>query len=252
MVLLVSGFVSPGCGTCAPPGRHYTWSNSLQLQPQPIVWPNSPSFVNGIGAALPQHLNAVPRTPSHMPNALLPLNNHHVGSAPSVNLWDRQHAYPGESPDATVFHPGSLGNMRISGNSPHPLEFVPRSMFPRTGGNCMDVSIPSRSNGLHPPQQTCMIYPARGQMIPVINSFDSPNERTRIRRTDGNLSQTDNKKQFELDVERIAHGEDNRTTLMIKNIPNKYVTAPSLSLPVFILFFQLHPQAKLGTLFPST
>lgn len=46
----------------------------------------------------------------------------------------------------------------------------------------------------------------------------------RSRRNEGNSSQTDNKKQFELDIERIARGDDKRTTLMIKNIPNKYVT----------------------------
>nr|CAB3460493.1 unnamed protein product [Digitaria exilis] len=34
--------------------------------------------------------------------------------------------------------------------------------------------------------------------------------------------ESENKKQFELDLDRIAKGEDSRTTLMIKNIPNKY------------------------------
>ncbi|KAI3467807.1 hypothetical protein Pfo_024470 [Paulownia fortunei] len=219
-------FGSSGNGSCPPPGRHYMWSNSHHPQPQAVLWPSSPSFVNGIGAAHPQQLHAVPRAPSHILNALLPLNNHHVGSAPSVNpsLWDRRHAYAGESPDATVFHPGSLGNMRISGNSPHPLEFVPHNIFPRTGGNCMDVPIPSKNIGLHPHHQRCMIFPARGQMLPMMSSFDSPNERTRNRRNEGNSSQADNKKQFELDIDRIVRGEDKRTTLMIKNIPNKYTS----------------------------
>ncbi|PIN11160.1 Apoptosis-promoting RNA-binding protein TIA-1/TIAR (RRM superfamily) [Handroanthus impetiginosus] len=219
-------FGSSGNGSCPPPGRHYMWSNSHHPQPQAVLWPSSPSYVNGIGAAHPQQLHAVPRAPSHMLNALLPLNNHQVGSAPSVNpsLWDRRHAYAGESPDATVFHPGSLGNMRISGNSPHPLEFVPHNMFPRTGGNCMDLPIPSKNIGLHPHHQRCMIFPARGQMLPMMSSFDSPNERTRNRRNEGNSSQADNKKQFELDIDRILRGEDKRTTLMIKNIPNKYTS----------------------------
>ncbi|KAL0357686.1 UNVERIFIED_CONTAM: protein MEI2-like 4 [Sesamum calycinum] len=210
--------------------RHYVWSNSQHPQPQAVLWPSSPSFVNGIGAAHPQQLHAVPRAPSHM-NALLPLNNHHVGSAPSVNpsIWDRRHAYAGESPDATVFHPGSLGNMRMSGNSPHPLEFVPHNIFPRTGGNCMDVPISSKNIGLHPHHQRCMIFPARGQMLPMMSSFDSPNERTRSRRNEGSSSQADNKKQFELDIDRIVRGEDKRTTLMIKNIPNKYVVILSFS-----------------------
>lgn len=61
-------------------------------------------------------------------------------------------------------------------------------------------------------------------MIPIMNSFDSPNERTRSRRNDGNSNQIDNKKQYELDLDRILRGDDNRTTLMIKNIPNKYTS----------------------------
>ena len=209
-------------GSCPPPGRHYMWSNTHHPQTQPILWPNSPSFVNG-----PPQMHGVPRAPSHMINALLPLNNHHVGSAPSVNnsIWDRRHAYAGESPDASVFHPGSLGNMRMSGTSPHPLDFVPHNIFPRPNGNCMDVPITSKNIGLHPHHQRCMIFPARGQMLPMMgSSFDSPNERTRNRRNDGNSNQPDNKKQFELDLDRILRGDDKRTTLMIKNIPNKYTS----------------------------
>ncbi|MCD7473324.1 hypothetical protein HAX54_015107 [Datura stramonium] len=87
----------------------------------------------GVCATRPQQLHAVPRAPSHMLNALVPINNHHVGSAPSVNpslsLWDRRHAYAAESPDASSFHPGSLGSMRISGNSPHPLEYIPHAFY---------------------------------------------------------------------------------------------------------------------------
>lgn len=67
------------------------------------------------------------------------------------------------------------------------------------------------------------MFPGRGQMIPMMSSFDSPNERARSRRSEAGSNQGDSKKQFELDVDRIMRGEDNRTTLMIKNIPNKYV-----------------------------
>lgn len=201
------------------------WSNAHHSQPPGMVWPNSPSFVNGVCSPCPPQLHAVPRAPNQMLNALLPINNQHVGSAPSVNpsIWDRRHAYAGESPDASVFHPGSLGNIRISGNSPHPLEFVPRNVFPGAGGSCMDLAVSSKNVGFNSLPQRCMMFPSRGQMIPMINSFDSPNERTRNRRNDGNSSQADNKKQFELDIDRIVRGEDKRTTLMIKNIPNKYV-----------------------------
>lgn len=46
-------------------------------------------------------------------------------------------------------------------------------------------------------------------------------EHGRNRRVEGNGSQIDCKRQYQLDLDRIISGEDNRTTLMIKNIPNK-------------------------------
>ncbi|KAL7249486.1 hypothetical protein ACSBR1_011645 [Camellia fascicularis] len=116
------------------------------------------------------------------------MSNHHVGSAPSVNpsLWERRHTYSGESP------------------------------------NVSDLPIPSQNVSLHSPHQGCLMFPGGGQMIPMMSPFDSPNERARSRRNEGHSNQADNKKQFELDIDRIMRGEDNRTTLMIKNIPNKY------------------------------
>ncbi|KAM0016693.1 putative mei2-like RNA recognition, RNA-binding domain superfamily [Helianthus debilis subsp. tardiflorus] len=54
----------------------------------------------------------------------------------------------------------------------------------------------------------------------MMTSFDSP----RTRRNEANSNPSDNKKQFELDLDRIMRGEDRRTTLMIKNIPNKYTS----------------------------
>uniref|UniRef100_A0A5B7BLW2 RRM domain-containing protein n=1 Tax=Davidia involucrata TaxID=16924 RepID=A0A5B7BLW2_DAVIN len=227
-VELNEGVFGPsGNGSCPPPGHNFMWSNSHHPQPQGIIWPNAPSFVNGVCTAHPpQQLHALPRAPSHLLNTLLPVNNHHVGSAPSVNpsLWDLRHAYAGESPDASGFHPGSLGNMRISGNSPHSLEFVSHNIFPRVGGSCLDLPIPSKNVVLHPHRQRCPVFPGGGQMIPMMSSFDPPNERARTRRNEGISNQADDKKQFELDIDRIMRGEDNRTTLMIKNIPNKYTS----------------------------
>nr|GMD50984.1 protein MEI2-like 4 isoform X1 [Ipomoea batatas] len=219
-------FGPTGNGSCTPSGRSYAWSTSPRHQPQGMMWPNSPSLVSGVCTALPQQMHAVSDAPNHMLNTLLPINNHHVGSAPSVNssIWDRRHAYTGESPEVSVFHPGSLGSVQISGNSPHPLEFLPHNMFPRAGGNGMDSPVTSKSVGLPSPHQRCLMFPPRGQMISMMNSFDSPNERTRSRRNEGSSNQTDNKKQFELDIDRIVRGDDKRTTLMIKNIPNKYTS----------------------------
>lgn len=62
-------------------------------------------------------------------------------------------------------------------------------------------------------------------MISMPASFDSASERVRNlshRRNDVNSNLAD-KKQYELDTDRILRGEDVRTTLMIKNIPNNIV-----------------------------
>ncbi|KAJ7004538.1 hypothetical protein D5086_007273 [Populus alba] len=219
-------FGSARNGSCSRPGHHYTWGNSYHHQPPGMIWPNSPSFVNGISVAHPgPRLHGPPRAPPPMLNPVLPINNQHVGSVPAVNpsLWDRQHAYAGESPDASGFHPCSLGSMRISNNSLHSMEFLSPKMFPHVGGNCLELPMPPQNVGFQSQQQRSMVFPGRGQMIPMINTFDAPGERARSRRNEGSISQAD-KKQYELDIDRILQGEDNRTTLMIKNIPNKYTS----------------------------
>lgn len=153
----------------------------------------------------------------------LPINSHQAGSAPSVDpsLWDIRHFYAGESPDASSFQPGSLGNMGITSNSLHPLELISPNIFPGFGGNCLDAEIASKA--LQSPQQSCMMYPSSTQMYPRMSPFNSSRERLKGRRNEGLSGQADNKKQYELDIDRIIRGEDKRTTLMIKNIPNKYV-----------------------------
>ncbi|KAJ0960249.1 hypothetical protein J5N97_001924 [Dioscorea zingiberensis] len=55
-------------------------------------------------------------------------------------------------------------------------------------------------------------------------SIDGLIERGRSRRMENNGTQIDSKKQFQLDLDKIVSGEDTRTTLMIKNIPNKYTS----------------------------
>lgn len=219
-MLFSSVFGSAGSRSSSLPGHHYNWSNSYS-QPSGMMWPNSPSMVSGLGNAYsPGRLPGIPRAPS-----LMPIGNHHVGSAPTANpsLWDRRHTYASESPDASGFHPGSLGSLRVS-NSPHSMDFVSHSLFSHVGGGCVDMAIPSKNVGFQTLQQRSMMLGARGQMVPMVGSFDSsPNERARSRRNEGGINQID-KKQYELDLDRILRGDDNRTTLMIKNIPNKYVT----------------------------
>ncbi|KAL9406841.1 hypothetical protein Peur_003813 [Populus x canadensis] len=219
-------FGSAQNGSCPLTGHHYIWGSSYHHQLPGMIWPSSPSFVNGISIAHPgPRLHGPPRAPSPMLNPVLPINNQHVGSAPAFNpsLWDRQRAYAGESPDTSGFHPGSLGSIRISNNSLQSMEFLSANMFPHGGGNCLELSMTPKNVGLQSQQQRSMVFPGRGQMIPIINTFDPPSERARSRRNEGSISQAD-KKQYELDIDRILRGEDNRTTLMIKNIPNKYTS----------------------------
>ncbi|KAL7235700.1 hypothetical protein ACSBR1_019066 [Camellia fascicularis] len=73
-------FGSSRNGSCSP-GRHYIWSNSNNPpQPQGMIWPNGVCTTQP-----PPQLHAFPRAPSHMMNTLLPMNNHHVGLAPSAD-----------------------------------------------------------------------------------------------------------------------------------------------------------------------
>ncbi|KAG5223731.1 protein MEI [Salix suchowensis] len=74
--------------------------------------------------------------------------------------------------------------------------------------------------------QMCHMFPGRNSMISMHHHLVSPNERVRNlshRRIESNSNHSD-KKLFELDIDCILRGEDNRTTLMIKNIPNKYTS----------------------------
>ncbi|KAK1365573.1 RNA recognition motif 1 in plant MEI2-like protein [Heracleum sosnowskyi] len=219
-----SVFLSTGNESYAPPALpQYMWNNSPK--PHGMTWSNSPSYVNGICS--PQHLQRLHtfhRPPYHMLSTNLPINSHQAGSAPSVDRshGDRRHVYAGESPDTSSFQPGFLGNMGITRNPLHPLELVSPNIFPGFGGNCLDLPIASKV--LQSPQQSSMMYLSNSQMYPRISPFDSSRERLKGRRNEGLSSQADNKKQYELDIDRIIRGEDKRTTLMLKNIPNKYTS----------------------------
>ncbi|KAI5431719.1 hypothetical protein KIW84_035763 [Lathyrus oleraceus] len=153
--------------------------------PRPMLQ-NSPSFFNGACAAPTiQRLNQISMPPSHMLTAVLPTNNHLVQSPP---LWDSRYPYPAES------------------ITPHRVDFVPRNMLPHFGLNFHN--------------QRSMVFPERNHMI---NSVDTTYKRVRSRRNVGTSNPADLKR-YELDIDCIKRGEDNRTTLMIKNIPNKYTS----------------------------
>lgn len=220
-----NGIGSAG-NACGPfGGYHYVWSNSKHPHSFAFMLPDSPSLANGLCTPQSQpQLHGLAGSPSHIFNSAMPINGHHVGSAPAVNpsLWDRQNSYLGGSPEASALCHGSFGNMRLSGSHLHQMDFVSHNMFPRVGGRRMDLSISSRNVGLHSYRQRCAMHPTRGQLS-VGGLFDPSNGQTRGRRSESSSTSGD-RKQYELDIDRIQRGEDNRTTLMIKNIPNKYTS----------------------------
>ncbi|XP_041994320.1 protein MEI2-like 5 [Salvia splendens] len=140
----------------------------------------------------------------------------HVGSAPSGIQMERHFGFFPDSPE-----PSSYINQAAYG--------VPN--FSHTIGNRVPVSINlgvayagnfaesgSPSSRMMPMSRNGPVY--FGGMGSASN--DGTIDRGRRRGDSG--SQVDNKRQYQLDLEKIRNGEDSRTTLMIKNIPNKYTS----------------------------
>ncbi|MED6160191.1 Protein MEI2-like 4 [Stylosanthes scabra] len=205
-------FNAGGNGIRSHHGLYQMW-NSSNLHQQPssgtMLWQKRPSFVN-----LPQ-MPSFARTPPHMLRSQH--MDHNVASAP-VSPWGRQHSHLAESPDASGFGLGSVGSGGFQG-SWHLLspEFSPR-VFPHASPK--GTELPSNAGQSSPKQHG---FPGRHSMNSM-SKFDSANERMRNlyhRRSESNNA---DKKQFDLDLGRIMNGEDSRTTLMIKNIPNKYTS----------------------------
>lgn len=210
-------------------GHHQYIQNNSNINfhhsPGSLMWQNSPSFVNNIPAPL-QQLHGLPRGPSHIMNNFVPLHHHHVGSAPALNpsLWGRRTTYAGDCLESPSFHAGSLGNMGFSGSPQmHSFGISSHNIYPHDCRNCIDPSASALVGSPSPQQRSPMLH-GRNSLNSAAASYDSSGERIRSRRCDSTATQPDNKKQFDLEIGRIIRGEDSRTTLMIKNIPNKYTS----------------------------
>lgn len=124
---------------------------------------------------------------------------HHVGSAPS-GFFPRS---PETLSRGSVAFQGASGNMNAQ-----------RNLLETSSPSLKMLSSPRRSqlftgNGSYP-------WP-----VATMASIDDPLEDGRNQQFDNNVNQVDSKIQFQLDLSKIMRGEDSRTTLMIKNIPNK-------------------------------
>lgn len=200
-------------------------SNSYQQhQLRSLLMPNSPSFLNNNHANHLGRLPGSPGAPHLMMNMVSPVHHLQVGSAPvapvmKASLWDRQQIYAGESHEASGYQMGAIRNVGLPGYSASPAREISSPIsFSHVHGTEM-----SKNAGIQSPQQLSHMFHERNTMNSLPTSFGSPSERVRRSRNETNLSHAD-RKHYELNIERILRGDDIRTTLMIKNIPNKYTS----------------------------
>lgn len=149
---------------------------------------------------------------------------HHVGSAPSGLPFDRHFGF---YPDSSILNTGFRG----MGIGPRDGSLMV-NYGARTTSNA-GVAIPGNMSdngslgfGMMSSQRLSPLFLGNGHFSGhAASGFEGLTERSRTRRVDNNSgNQMDNKKLFQLDLNRIRSGEDTRTTLMIKNIPNKYTS----------------------------
>ncbi|PWA87530.1 protein MEI2-like 2 [Artemisia annua] len=137
--------------------------------------------------------------------------HHHVGSAPSGVPLEGHFGRYHESPETFFMSPPTYGGVGIG--------HIDRGYLGSRG----PVENGSPSFGPMPSPRHNPMFLGNGSYTGLGPTIaESMSERGRNRRIDQNGSQTDSKKQFQLDIDKITSGEDTRTTLMIKNIPNKY------------------------------
>ncbi|KAL2476593.1 Protein MEI2-like 5 [Abeliophyllum distichum] len=151
---------------------------------------------------------------------------HHVGSAPSGIQLERHFGFFPESPETSYMNPA----------------FGPTNFGRNNGNHAMNMGVPGAMNIGVPyagnftesssPSSRMMSMSRNGPIYFGNSSYGGMGvtgndaligDRGRSRRADSG-SHMDNKKQYQLDLEKIINGEDTRTTLMIKNIPNKYTS----------------------------
>lgn len=169
------------------PGHVETLSGSEFLwgSPGSSAWPVNPFFSKGQSHRLPYSAQ----------NGSLH-QHHHVGSAPS-GFFPRSPETSSMAFRGASTNVNGPRNMRETGSPSFKLLSSPRHSQLFMG------------NGSYP-------WP-----IAKTASIDGPSEDGRSQQFDSNVNQVDSKKQFQLGLSKIMSGEDLRTTLMIKNIPNK-------------------------------
>lgn len=137
-------------------------------------------------------------------------SHHQVGSAPSGTPLDRHFTSYPESLERPFMHPLVFNGVgSIVGNG--------TGFGPASPGDLLGSGSPISRMTSFPSKGPIYFGNGRGA------SNEGSIERNRSRRVDYPVNQIGNK-QYQLDLDKIISGEDTRTTLMIKNIPNKYTS----------------------------
>lgn len=150
-------------------------------------------------------------------------SHHHVGSAPSGVPLDRHFGYFPESPETSFVSPVAFGGVGLNRNNGNYMVNIGGRTALTAG-----VGLPGNITETGSPSFRMLSLPKPGSVFLGNGSYvGSPStsgeglvERGRSRRIENN-GNLDSKKQYQLDLDKIISGEDTRTTLMIKNIPNK-------------------------------
>ncbi|KAI4363888.1 hypothetical protein MLD38_020051 [Melastoma candidum] len=146
----------------------------------------------------------------------------HVGSAPSGVQLEYLSGFPLESPESSFTNTVSVGSLDLNpgnygdGGRHRTIGTVVSPVGSMGDGTLLSFGMPLM-------QKHGMIHGNGAFFVPGATGFEGFRERGRNQRGDVSINQLDNDK-YMLDLDRIVKGEDNRTTLMIKNIPNKYTT----------------------------
>ncbi|CAH9076502.1 unnamed protein product [Cuscuta epithymum] len=196
---------SNGSGIETLSGTQFLWG-SPKVYPEQSksnsssVWHPFTSNNDNMFSFSNQHGSFLGSSTQHRPD----LQN--VGSAPP-GLPSKRHLgfFPASSPETSFLGPAFRG----SATGPHERSYM---MNGSPGFNMLTS------------QKLSPVYLGIGHTSgPTAAFFDCSVEHGRLRRVDINGSCTDNIR-FQLDLDKIRSGGDGRTTLMIKNIPNKYTS----------------------------
>ncbi|KAJ4835789.1 hypothetical protein Tsubulata_014163 [Turnera subulata] len=211
-----------GVGTLSGPEFLWGSPNSYSDQISVAPWPTSSV---GRTFSTSDHGHGFPHTSRH--GSFLGSDGHHVGSAPSGVPLNRHFGFFPGSPETSLMSPGATGGMGLNrGRGSYMMNIGSHA----TMGAGIGLPATMAENGS--PNFQMMSMPRHTLMFPGNGSYSGPGtigndgfaERIRSRRIENSGNQIDVKKQYQLDLDKISSGEDTRTTLMIKNIPNKYTS----------------------------